>query len=153
VEALYSSPLTRAAETARAAPEPLQARFLKSLAEIHCGFAEGLPLHQVRRIFPDHWRRNSAQDNEEFRWPGGETYRFFRRRVLRAIRGIARRHPGGKVLIVTHAGVVNQVLGWLAGQSAARWENFRPGNTGITELLWTDTSGQVVSFDDRSHLS
>jgi broad specificity phosphatase PhoE len=152
--ALYSSPLRRALDTAQAAPAPLpeQLRAVKSLAEIHCGAVEGMPLHQVRRNFPDYWSRNEAQDDEAFRWPGGEMYAFFRRRVLRAIRAIARKHPGQRVLIVTHAGVVNQILGSIAGQSAARWENFRPGNTAVTEVSWAGDSGQLIAFDDRSHL-
>jgi broad specificity phosphatase PhoE len=61
-------------------------------------------------------------------------------------------HAGQTVLVFTHAGVVNQVLGTLAGQPAARWENFRPGNTGMTELLWHGSTGKVIRFDDRSHV-
>jgi broad specificity phosphatase PhoE len=152
--ALYSSPLRRALDTARAAPEFLlrRLRLVGSLAEIHCGSVEGMSLEQIRRMFAEEWRRNEVQQDETFSWPGGETYRFFRKRILRAIRTIARMHPGDRVLIVTHAGVVNQVLGSLAGQSAARWDNFRPGNTALTEVLWSGNAGQVCRFDDRSHL-
>jgi broad specificity phosphatase PhoE len=122
------------------------------LAEIHCGAVEGLPLREIKNSFRDEWTRNEAQQDESFAWPGGETYREFRIRVLSAINSIAAAHPGGSVLVVTHAGVVNQILGSLAGQSAARWENYRPGNTAVTEVLWTSDSGRLVRFDDRSHL-
>jgi broad specificity phosphatase PhoE len=152
--AIYSSPLRRAIETAQAAPASLLSnlRIVRSIAEIHCGSVEGMSLEDIRRTFPNEWMRNEAQQDEAFCWPGGETYRFFRKRVLRCVRSIARMHAGERVLLVTHAGVVNQVLGSLAGQSAARWENFRPGNTAITEVLWSDDSGRVCTFDDRSHL-
>lgn len=152
--ALYSSPLARAVHTAAAAPGPLvrRMRLLQSVAEIHCGIVEGMPIADVKQQFPDAWRSNESQVDEDFCWPGGESYRRFRRRVLRAMRGIARMHPGESVLVVTHAGVVNQVLGALHGQCAARWENFRPGNASITELTWSGDSGRVVCFDDRSHL-
>ena len=152
--ALYSSPLRRAVETARAAPPALvnDVRLLRSIAEIHCGEVEGMPIEEIRQCMPDYWRRNEAQDDDDFCWPGGETYRMFRRRVMRAIRAISVKHAGDTVLVVTHAGVVNQVLGALGTQPAARWENFRPGNTALTELLWSGDSGELVRFDDREHL-
>jgi broad specificity phosphatase PhoE len=152
--ALYSSPLRRALDTALAAPANLisSLRVLKSLAEIHCGAVEGLPIENIQRSLPDEWRRNQGQTDEFFSWPGGETYARFRRRVLRVVQRIAILHPGEDVVIVTHAGVVNQILGTLAGQSAARWENFRPGNTAITRVDWKCDSGKVICFDDRAHL-
>jgi alpha-ribazole phosphatase/probable phosphoglycerate mutase len=55
-------------------------------------------------------------------------------------------------LIFTHAGVVNQILGAIAGQSPARWENFRPHNTALTVVEWFGESGRAVQFDDREHL-
>jgi alpha-ribazole phosphatase/probable phosphoglycerate mutase len=69
------------------------------------------------------------------------------------VRTISSKHPGENVLIVTHAGVINQILGSMCNQRAARWENFRPGNAALTELLWNGNGGEVVRFDDREHLS
>jgi broad specificity phosphatase PhoE len=125
---------------------------LRSLAEISCGTLEGWPIDEVRQEYPDYWERNETQADEEFCWPGGETYRRFRRRVLRALRAISGRHPGERVAVFTHAGVVNQVLGYLEGQSAARWENLRPGNTGLTEVEWCGNTGRVIRFNDCAHL-
>ena len=152
--ALYSSPLRRALETAGAAPPHLLAgtRVLRSLAEVNCGILDGLAIESVQRHYPEIWADNEAQTNEDFCWPGGETYKNFRRRVSRAVRVIARKHAGERVIVITHAGVINQILGMIAGQSAARWENFRPGNASITEVLWTGDTGRVAAFDDRSHL-
>jgi broad specificity phosphatase PhoE len=154
VAALYSSPLRRAVETAQAAPDYLLARLrlIGALAEIHCGEVEGLPIEDIKRRFPEHWYQNETQSNDDFAWPGGETYRRFRHRVLRAVGAIARRHRGERVLIVTHAGVVNQILGTIMGQSAARWENLRPANTSITEVSWNGCTGALECFDDTRHL-
>ncbi len=140
--ALYSSPLRRAAETAAAAPPQLfrRMRLLNSLAEIHCGVVEGRPINEIQQRFPSYWTRNEAQDDDSFRWPGGESYSRFRRRILRAVRAIASRHPEERVLIFTHAGVITQVLGFLNGQRAARWEHPRPHNCSLTEVLWDDGS-------------
>ena len=154
ITAIYCSPLQRAIATAQAASPALldRGRLLASLAEIHCGDFEGRPIDEIRAAFPALWARNEEQNDENFFWPGGETYRRFRRRVLRALRVIAARHPAQRVLIFTHAGVVNQVLGSMEGQSAARWENFRPGNTALTIVEWAGSAGRLIRFDDQRHL-
>ena len=152
--AIYSSPLQRAHETALALAEeglgPL--RVCEGLQEIDCGALDGLPLPEVKRRFPHLWAANLRQDDERFRWPGGESYREFRCRVLRAIRAVARAHSGERVALVTHAGVVSQLLGAIVGLSPARWERHRPINTALTTVAWDRGSGTVLTFDDHAHL-
>jgi broad specificity phosphatase PhoE len=154
LDGLYVSSLKRAIETARAAPEHLlgRARILKSLSEIDCGIVDGLPIVDVRQHYPEFWLENEAQVSQDFSWPGGETYRTFRRRVLRVVNAIARIHAGKRVLVVTHAGVINQVLGSITGQSAARWESPRPRHASITRVTWGAGGGFVSCFDDCTHL-
>ena len=106
----------------------------------------------MQRRYPRPWRRNLAQTDQAFCGPGGESYRAFRARCLAAIRQIAAAHPGQRVLVVTHAGVITQVVGALAGTSAARWGAFRTANANITELRWWGVGGTVMRFDARDHL-
>ncbi len=152
--AIYSSPLRRARDTAAALVEiglgPL--RLCPGLAEIDCGLLEGMPLEEVRARYPELWQANLRQSDDRFRWPGGESYRQFRRRCLLAVRGLARAHAGQRIALVTHAGVIGQVLGSLEGRSPAEWEPFRPGNTGITEVEWSRRRARILRFDDRRHL-
>src|SRR5712691_169701 len=155
VESVYTSSLRRAVETASplAAALGLKPRARAALREISCGWLEGLPVAEIESCYADVWQANLAQTDETFAWPGGETYRAFRARVLRAIRRLAREHMGRTLVIVTHAGVVTQVLGALTGESAARWEVFQAGTASLTEVWWTGDSGVLVRFDDRQHLA
>lgn len=150
-EAIYTSPFRRAADTARQLSQsglgPLHVD--DSLREIHCGTVDGLRIEHVRRSYPNLWAANLSQADDDFRWPGGESYREFRRRVLSGIRRIAKRHRGERIAVVTHAGVISQVVGSLHGLSPARWEPFRPGNASLTTLQWSGNGGWVVSFDQR----
>jgi broad specificity phosphatase PhoE len=123
-----------------------------ALQEINCGTLDGLPLDQVQRSHRDLWRANQLQLNEDFRWPGGESYREFRRRCLIAVRTLARKHPQGRIALVTHAGVISQVMGFLMGATPAQWERYRVGNTAATEIDWERGGGRVVRFDDQDHL-
>jgi broad specificity phosphatase PhoE len=93
------------------------------------------------------WQRNLSQSDADFRWPGGESYRELRGRVLGCLGSIAARHPGKRLLLVTHAGPISQVLGALHGTNAARWELWRPRNGSVTTVQWQDGSGVVIGFD------
>lgn len=151
---LYSSPLLRALETARPVAEAAGAelRLEPDLREIHCGEVDGWHVEEVRRLYPDLWQANLRQDDAGFRWPGGESYRELRERSLGALRRIAAAHPGERVLVVTHAGVISQAVGYLRGIGPSCWERYRPDNSSLTELDWAGETGRVVSYDDRLHL-
>jgi broad specificity phosphatase PhoE len=167
--ALYTSPLRRALDTARLLGDALDVRprLRAGLREIHCGALDGLPVERVRREHAVLWRRNQAQEDDSFRWPGGESYAEFRARCLAAVGRIAAAHPGGRVAVVTHAGVITQVLGALHGIPAARWGAFRAGNASLTVVRWpaggatggdgagagAGISDALEVFDDRAHLA
>jgi broad specificity phosphatase PhoE len=151
-DALFTSTLKRALDVAEAlgrawgrAPQSVDwAR------EIDCGDLEGIPLDRVRREFPDLWARNEAQSDDGFAWPGGETYAQFRKRVLDGLDRAAAAHRGCRIVIVTHAGVISQVLGVLEGRAACVWEPDRPEPLTATEVLWEDGAPrEVLTFNNR----
>lgn len=150
-DALYSSPLTRARDVAATLARvwKLEPRLEDAAREIHCGDVEGEPLQDLRRRYPDLWARNCAQEDSSFAWPGGESYAEFRARIVEGLAQIAARHAGQRVAVITHAGVVSQVLGAVHGRSPAEWERDRPEPFTATELTWTNGSpGQVLSYND-----
>jgi broad specificity phosphatase PhoE len=150
-DALFTSTLRRAADVAAAlgrawalAPQP--AAWAR---EIGCGEVEGLPLADVQRRFPELWAWNEAQMDDTFAWPGGESYAGFRARILEGLRTTVERHPGGRVLIVTHAGVISQILGVIRGRRAAAWAPDRPQPLTATEITWHDGAPRtVLRYDD-----
>lgn len=154
-EAIYTSPLTRARDTAEAIGRRRRAHLelREDLREIDCGIVDGLPIDEVAARYPDAWQRNLRQDDPSFRWPEGESYEELRARCLRAARAIAAAHGKARVIVVTHAGVISQLLGFVDGESPARWERFRPSNASITEIDWREDQCVVARFDDRQHLT
>lgn len=146
---VYSSTSPRAMCTAAAVARGRSVVPLRSLREIACGDVDGWLITDVARRHPDLWRRNLAQDDPDFCWPGGESYRSLRARVLRALRGISARHRGARVLVVTHAGPVAQVVGHIEGVSPARWECYRPANASITTVACDDDGTMRLLELDR----
>lgn len=152
-DALYTSTLARARQVARALAEPwgLQPLATDSLREIHCGRLEGVRLEEIQASLPSVWARHEAQRDEDLGWPGGESYREFRARVLHGLAEIAARHAGSRVAVVTHAGVISQVLGVIRGRAACVWDADRPDPLTATEVTWgRDGPLAVLSFNSRN---
>lgn len=150
-DALYTSSLSRARETAAALGSAwrLDMHALDALREIHCGRLEGMRLDELELSHPDLVARNRAQTDEQFAWPEGESYAAFRRRVLGGLRAVAAAHEGGRVAIVTHAGVVAQVMGALDGRPASAWERDRPDPLALTAITWANGAPDSVLVFNR----
>ncbi|MGE3496529.1 MAG: histidine phosphatase family protein [Candidatus Binatia bacterium] len=153
--AIYSSSSRRAYETAEVIrPTGSGAvRPCAELREIHCGLLEGWTVSDVQKSFPSLWATHLRRADDDFRWPGGESYREFRARCLAAVHAIAECHRGDCVAVVTHAGVISQVVGCIHGARPAQWDLFRPGNASLTELSWREGVLTLLRFDDREHLA
>lgn len=148
-DAIVSSPLQRAAATAREIEivHRVPVHWCPGLQEIDCGVADGLEVQVAERRFPAAWAVNDREDHPDFRWPGGESYADLRRRVLASCDRIAGEHRGGSVVVVTHAGVVNQLLGAVQGLGPAQWRPYRPSHCTVTEVDWLEGTGRLVRFD------
>lgn len=103
LDAVYSSDLARASDTAQVVADRLglAVTVLPELRERHFGSWEGLTDDEIFARFP------AAKSGS---WGDGETKEDMQRRVLDALRRIARKHPGGRVLVVTHGGPVRALL-------------------------------------------
>ncbi len=151
---MYASPLQRARVTAEciATESRRQVVCRRALQEIDCGQLDGMPIDVVRTEFASVWAASQSQADDAFRWPGGESYADLRERAVRSITEIASGNLGARVLVVTHAGVITQLIGHILGTPPAHWSAYRAGNASITEIDWDARGGQLVSFDRREHL-
>ena len=150
-DALYTSTLSRASDVAAALGRvwSLEPRAAEWAREIHCGDLEGMPFDRLKSRFPETWARNRAQNDDAFAWPGGETYAQFRARVLGGLAAVAAAHAGGRVAVVTHAGVISQVLGVVRRRRAAVWAVDRPDFFTATEVAWEQgTPAAVLTYND-----
>jgi broad specificity phosphatase PhoE len=151
--ALYSSDLRRAFETAETigravdrAPEPMP-----SLREIFLGEWEGLTTEDIAKRFPKAW----AEWVEEPDWdvvPGGEGAAAFEARAAAAIDGILQRHKQGKVLVVTHGGVIQVALHGIVGKPSRGLFPFRIQNASITLIERRNGRMVIGGVNDIAHL-
>ena len=108
LDAVYSSDLERARETAAIVAEPhqLPVKELSDLREVDVGSWSGLTRAEAEERYPDAFRRWT--EGEEG-WDDGETYEELSERVVGAVLAIAARHPLDRVLLVAHGGSIRAV--------------------------------------------
>ena len=105
--AVYSSPRVRALETARRLGREIALR--EALCEIDFGQFEGRSYDEIARDHPDLFAEWMAQPTR-VRFPGGESYRDLRRRVLAEVGDLRVTHAGRAFCVVAHGGVCRAVL-------------------------------------------
>jgi broad specificity phosphatase PhoE len=103
LDAVYSSDLLRAHETARiiAAGRGLDVTAVPDLRERDFGTWEGLTDDEILTRYPDARERP---------WGDAETREEMSRRVLEALERIAETHPGKRVLVVAHGGPMRALV-------------------------------------------
>ena len=113
-DAVYSSPLQRAAETARivAARPGLDVHVSDGLMEVDVGSWSGLTRDEIEVRFPDGYRRWLQYGHG---WDDGESYDELGERVVSDLLRIAERHSDELVLAVTHGGPIRSALAASAG--------------------------------------
>jgi broad specificity phosphatase PhoE len=136
-EAIYSSDLARARETAAilAAPHGLPVRVDPRLREICQGDWEGMPATEIcerygMQIDP------SQPTSPDFRAPGGESVREVADRASEAIQDIRDSYPSGAVLIVSHAITTAVVACKARGISLSLARSIIPKNAEAVRVKW-----------------
>jgi probable phosphoglycerate mutase len=81
---------------------------------------------------------------------GGESPRQVTSRFTGALRRIADRHPGERVVVVAHGGVLSLALADLVDGDYTKWKQ-AVSNCAVSELV-LDPVPALLSFDDTSHL-
>lgn len=109
--AVYSSPSTRALETAGplAAAHHLTSSVEDALREIDFGELEGRSYDEIQAAYPDLYRL-WMETPTLVEFPGGESYTQLRVRALAALEAIRARHRGEVAAIVSHGGILRAML-------------------------------------------
>jgi probable phosphoglycerate mutase len=110
VDAVYSSDLLRACETAQPTADALGREVLRDegLREQSFGIVEGLTAVEIRAGHPE-VLENWARFDADYQIPQGESIRQFHTRVMAAVQRLAARHAGQRLLVFTHGGVLDML--------------------------------------------
>jgi broad specificity phosphatase PhoE len=143
--ALYSSPITRARQTAEVISErlglPVQIEPL--LLEIGQGHWEDLTLDEVAMRYPDEMRaviRDPAGTHAHC----GESYYDVAARVTAGADIIAAAHPGERVLAVSHAVAIGSIICVADHIPLSKLGDHTPGNASPTIIQWPPEDAETL---------
>lgn len=149
VDALYSSPLLRARETAApiAAALGLAVVIEDDVAEWDRDADAYIHIEDLQRTNDPIWQAMASGDLEAL----GIDPAHFRRRVVGALDAIAAAHPGQVVAVACHGGVINAYTAAVAGLDRILW--FSPDYGGVSRLRVSRTGVRsIVSLNETGHL-
>ena len=109
--AIYTSPRTRAVESARIVATGRGITTVPEFREIDFGDFEGLTYDEIALRYPDLYRQ-WMEHPTEIQFPNGESFAAMQSRVLDAFSRICSAHANETVAIVSHGGVNRIVIAW-----------------------------------------
>jgi broad specificity phosphatase PhoE len=152
LEAIYSSPLRRALDTANivASYQKVAVRIAEDLVDFDYGEWQSLPEPEAKRLYPaliTEWHNSP----NKIRMPGGEGLEDVRTRAIELVDGILSRHQGN-VLLVSHRVVLKVLICHLLGLDNSHFWNIRQDICGITIFDYVDGRFVLTRHNDTSHL-
>lgn len=152
IEAVYSSPLKRALETARAvsARHNLEVKPCPELNDLHMGEWQGLTRAQVESKYKeayDLWLSHP----EKLKMPGGESLSDVRKRLLTLIDNVTARHTG-VVVLAAHRVVCKVLACVLLGLDDSHFWNIEHSNCGVTTFVLKDGRFILTGHNNTSFL-
>jgi probable phosphoglycerate mutase len=151
IDAIYVTTLRRTAETAAplAARLGLEPRVEPDLREVYLGEWEGVAF---RKYVGEH-HPTAVQMFLEQRWdviPEAESNAAFASRVKAGLDRIVAAHPGQRVVVVVHGGVIGQALALATG--ASTFSFLGADNASISQIVAMPAPWVVRRFNDTAHL-
>lgn len=137
ISVCFSSPLSRAMETARILCSQRAIGILPSplIRELDFGQWEGLTYPQIAARWPDLAERWTA-DPMQVAIPGGETFLSLRRRVRSFLQGLPPMPLEGEILIVAHGGSLAALMMEAQSAPASEFFNLVPPLGSIQAVQW-----------------
>ena len=139
LDAVYSSPLERALETAEAIARVAKLEINQSHAfnEVDFGEWSGKPFEALAR--DERWRRFNTHRSVT-RIPAGESFLEVQTRVVAEFERLSEQHANASVAIVSHADVIKAAVGYVAGTPIELLQRFEI-SPGSVSIIATDEDG------------
>ena len=151
--ALYSSDLGRAVHTARmiAAVTGHEIVTDARLRERHLGVFQGLSGDEIKQKHPEEYHLHRTL-GPEYVIPGGESVRQQVARNVGFLNELPMRHPGEKVVVVTHGGVVSGLFRHALDIPLDAPRRFEFVNAGLNVFAYEKGNWMLRTWGDVSHL-
>ncbi len=153
IEAVYSSPLKRALDTAQtiARPHKLSVGVLQGMKEIGFGDWEGQAYTHVRDQYSEELRQ-WIHDPLSYNIPNGEPLPKLRIRVEESLQEILSQHPTGNIVLVAHSGTIRMLFCIMLKMDLSAFWHIMQYNAAVNVIHFRHGVPTVFGMNDVSHL-
>ena len=132
IDAIYSSPIRRAVQTAEIINKDAGSDLTinNAFRELDMGPWEGMSEADVAKMYPDEWKVWNNMP-AELKLPGRETLDELLARVLKGIRTVLEDGYGENIVIVTHVAIIRVLLLWHSKESLNLYKTIHVPNAEV----------------------
>ena len=142
VDAVYSSPLERAKETAAPISKALGLKTQIDRGLFECDFGDwtGKELKKLMKL-PE-WQTVQRAPST-FRFPNGESFTEMQTRMVSALDRLRSKHPGGTIVCVSHADTIKAAVAHALGTHIDLFQRIVISPASVSALSW-HAGGPIV---------
>lgn len=155
IQAIYSSDLKRAVETAQyiANKHELPVKVHNGFREINFGRWEGATYKQIMADQPELLTAIYRGDNEVC-MPEGESFQLVQKRAINVLYECLGKHTGQTIVIVAHGGTLATILCRELGKSLSELWSIQQNYTALSVIEYDHHGkGKVTILNDHEHLA
>ncbi len=146
VDAVYSSPLERAKETAApiSKARDLTTKIDRGLLECDFGDWTGAELKKLMKL-PE-WQTVQRAPSM-FRFPNGESFTEMQTRMVSTLDRLRARHPGGTIVCVSHADTIKAAVAHALGTHIDLFQRIVISPASVTAITWGPGGPAVLAVN------
>lgn len=151
LEAIYSSPLERALDTANAVAQcqKLPVEIVPGLMETDAGEWTGRKIDELKET--DTWKAIQSKPIG-VKLPGGESIDEVQTRMVAAIETLRQKHPDGLIAIVSHADPLKSVIAHYLNWDLNHFQRIAINPASVTVLHLNENHATLVRLNDTGPL-
>lgn len=148
LEAIYSSPLERAMQTAETLARSMNLEIKKSSAlnEIDFGEWTGKTFETLAR--DERWRLFNSHRSMAM-VPGGESFLDVQNRIVSALASLSHEHGNARLAIVSHADVIRAAVAYFAATPIDLIERFEISPCSVTVVALNEDSATLLTVNNQ----
>lgn len=153
IDAVFSSPMNRAVETAGYIAEPhgLEVQHVDDVVEVDVGDWESKSWDAIMKEDPELYREFMANP-ATVPYKNGESYTDVALRVLPAVRNLMAANTGKTIVLVAHNVVNRSILATLLDLDLNRAKDIKQSNCGVNVLRLKGDEFSIVTMNAIFHL-
>jgi probable phosphoglycerate mutase len=154
IQAIYSSPLRRALDTAQviARHHQVEVQIEPSLNEIYAGELEGIPIKKLGSYLSELVAREQG-DESVSKLYGGERLAAVQQRAWSTIQRLADKHSDGAIVVVSHYFVILSIICSMLNMPPSEMGRLKLDVGSISTIVFSERGIRLALFNDSCHLA